>query len=248
MKFIKIILLVISISISFIFISCEKEDLGYTIKDPPPLTSSSSAASYYEISYELNGGSFSSNVKTQYASDEEYTLPKPSKRDFLFIGWMDEDGNIQKDVTIPAGSFGNKKYSAVWDIFEYKYRDDGTAIVIKYSFPRNKAFIEIPEKVSFNGVEYIVTELGESLFEGTGELIVNGYFGSSSFTVDIPKTITKIDTNAFKDCTDVSIVVKDLSSKELKAFADNMIINEGNSHVADVIKCLRPAIGWSIYA
>ena len=56
--------------------------------------------------------------------------------------------------------------------------------------------IEIPSKVTIDGVEYTVTEIGENAFYSTQG-------GTDITSVRYPNSITKIGANAFKGCTNL---------------------------------------------
>lgn len=48
----------------------------------------------------------------KYTTDKNTTLPKPTLDGYVFVGWSDGEGDIYKNV--PAGTIGNKTYSANW--------------------------------------------------------------------------------------------------------------------------------------
>lgn len=77
-------------------------------------------ANVYTISYTLNGGEWAGQrIPTQYTvADLPLVIPKPYKTDNEFAGWTGSNGSTyQKDVTIPAGSTGNKTYTAHWTAY-----------------------------------------------------------------------------------------------------------------------------------
>lgn len=68
----------------------------------------------YSITYNLNDGSISDG-KSFYTSEDGYTLPTPTKAGNVFLGWTGDNGDTPElTVTIPAGSTGNKTYTANW--------------------------------------------------------------------------------------------------------------------------------------
>ena len=74
-------------------------------------------AGRYSITYDLDGGEWSSVVgKTSYTSrDEDYTIPAVSKPGYSFDGWTGSNGSTkQASVTLSTGSVGNKSYTANW--------------------------------------------------------------------------------------------------------------------------------------
>jgi len=76
----------------------------------------------YTINYEPNGGIISGNNYTLYSIESEsIVLINPTKIGYKFVGWTGTD-LIEKtmNVTIPTGSYGNRTYTANWEIIRYK--------------------------------------------------------------------------------------------------------------------------------
>ena len=72
-------------------------------------------ASEYRISCDANGGTVGSYPTTYTIESGKITLPTPTKANYTFAGWTGSNGTTpQKTVTIPAGSTGNKSYTANW--------------------------------------------------------------------------------------------------------------------------------------
>ncbi len=206
----------------------------------------------YLITYELFNGVSEQELKNTYTVEDTFTLPKPTKDGYVFLGWSDGvSSNVYQDVTIQKGTIGNKNYVAVWSMFSYSY--SGTnATVVSYAYSNSRDKVVIPKSVNYNGVNYTVTEIGTSVFSGMGdklakkEIVINGK-AATRFSVEIPNTLKKIGINAFSDCDDVSIDVILESGVDLYTWADSLEVAEGNDDVVDVIKGRRPAIGWSVY-
>ena len=73
----------------------------------------------YSITYNnLNGAT--TNNPVSYTADNEITLNNPSRTGYTFAGWSGTgiDG-LSTNVTIPAGSFGDREYTANWSLIEY---------------------------------------------------------------------------------------------------------------------------------
>ncbi len=70
----------------------------------------------YTIDYITNGGALDGSEKTTYkASDADYTLPIPTREDFVFKGWYeDEFFDGDKVEVLSSGSTGDKTYYAKW--------------------------------------------------------------------------------------------------------------------------------------
>ena len=67
----------------------------------------------YTITYELNGGS-ASNPATYTVESDAITLTNPTKNGYVFTGWIEDINGTSKNVTIPAGSTGDRSYTAKW--------------------------------------------------------------------------------------------------------------------------------------
>ena len=78
----------------------------------------------YSINYNLAGGSWNGTKgKTSYTYiDKKYTLPKPVKTGYTFVGWKDAEGNAV--TNIPQGSIGHKKFTAKWKPITYTIQYD----------------------------------------------------------------------------------------------------------------------------
>lgn len=212
----------------------------------------------YLVTYDLAGGTTSQTLKSIYTVDDTFTLPVPTKDGYYFLGWCEEgsEKNYQS-MTVQKGTTGNKKFVAKWTEFSYSFNGEN-ATVTNYKFLNTRPRVKIPTVVNYNGVDYTVTEIGASVFEGMGAIIKNKQLYAynskgqlvvqTKFEVDIPITLKKIGTNAFNNCNDVCIrVALGNSGIDLWEWADTISISEGNKDVLDVIKGRRPAIGWSIY-
>lgn len=69
----------------------------------------------YEITYDLNGGSFSDEVETTYTDGSKYAIPTPTRNGFEFTGWREvlENGSLSSyEVTY----LNNRNYAlkATW--------------------------------------------------------------------------------------------------------------------------------------
>ncbi|MGN1227790.1 MAG: InlB B-repeat-containing protein, partial [Christensenellales bacterium] len=105
---------------------------GYLTKDTPTITITmpsdnvelyaSSKLHYYTISYELNGGTYSGEMRTSYSiEDNSFTISiVPTKSGYSFTGWRGTNiDTTAKTITINKGSTGDRSYSAVWNIVDY---------------------------------------------------------------------------------------------------------------------------------
>ncbi len=197
----------------------------------------------YSLNLTVNG---KTEVR-EYTIVDEVTLPTPSVTGFVFMGWKEYgSSSVYQNVVITKGTTGTKSYTAVLSRFEYSFDfATKTATVVRYVKTASVTSVVIPTSVNSNGVDYSVTTIGSSVFENMGNYIVEKNL--SKFSVEIPKTLTTINQNAFKNCIDVEIKVILDRGVDTTTWANSLVVASGNDHVVDVIKGLRPAIGWSIY-
>lgn len=72
----------------------------------------------FHISYELNGGNVS-NLKTNYTVEEEFSLPIPIKKGYLFAGWTGTDLISPTKIVIIKNDIGDRNYVANWSTDSY---------------------------------------------------------------------------------------------------------------------------------
>ena len=80
----------------------------------------------YSITYDLNGGTASSNPTSYTVESAAITLNEPTKAGYVFTGWSGTDlvGEDNLTVTIPAGSTGDRSYTAHWSLNTYSITYD----------------------------------------------------------------------------------------------------------------------------
>ena len=114
-------------------------------------------------------------------------------------GWSDGDN-----------SYGFDKTGKPVQLFEYKLDEEGNATITAYT--GNATVVNIPETID----GHKVIAIGKSAFEG-----------QKIYSVDIPDSITDIQSKAFKNCTNLNNI--NLSSNLLylkaEAFANTAITN-----------------------
>ncbi|MBP5366712.1 MAG: BspA family leucine-rich repeat surface protein [Bacteroidales bacterium] len=96
----------------------------------------------YTITYDLNGGALSGSLNpTSYTYESEtFTLNNPNRSGYTFTGWSGTPntgltGNDNMTVTIPKGSYGDRKYTANWEKTQEAYvllSDDGETLTFYY--------------------------------------------------------------------------------------------------------------------
>ena len=72
----------------------------------------------YTITYDLDGGTAEGNPASYTVESGAITLAEPAKPGYTFTGWSgtDLEGADNLDVTIPAGSTGDRSYTAHWQV------------------------------------------------------------------------------------------------------------------------------------
>ncbi len=98
--------------------------------------------STYTITYNLNGGTnHSSNPATYTMNSPAITLQAPTKDNNSFLGWTGSNGAVnQTSVTIPAGSTGDKTYTANWQVLGKNCYKDFDGCPEGYSWQTNGCF------------------------------------------------------------------------------------------------------------
>ena len=114
-----------------------------------------------------------------------------------------------------------EKYDANGPIC-YKFNKNGTATLLKH-MDSSVTSVTIPSKVTYQGIDYTVTTIGEGVF--------------SDFTflesVSIPDTVTEIEKSAFSGCTALTSITIPSSVKSIGDYAfsscaiKNIVIPEG---------------------
>ena len=99
------------------------------------------------------------------------------------------DGTVIDTNTVKA----KVEDTFVIDNVQYHVLDNGTtAEVSKYL--GDDSSLTIPSSISYNGITYEITKIGESAFENHTELV----------SISLPNSITIIGKKAFKGCTSLS--------------------------------------------
>lgn len=131
----------------------------------------------YRIEYDLAGGRVSGKNPDSYTSDTEtFALVSPEKEGYRFIGWTGTDyAEPVKDVQIPKGSSGDKRFTAHY-IRCYTVRFDLSCVVsgvVKYvSVPGLSVFSEGEGSNERHSVPAMVADTGTRLdFLSDGKVI-----------------------------------------------------------------------------
>ncbi|MBQ7104525.1 MAG: InlB B-repeat-containing protein [Bacilli bacterium] len=140
----------------------------------------------YSISYDLNGGVLTGNIIDSFtASTNTFSLPKPEKKGYTFLGWyQNADLTGNKITEVKKGTRENKKYYASWEVATYniKYNLNGgnvnAPLPVTYNINSNTMTIPNPIKE-----HYIFTGWKESNSISTIKnlTIKKGSYGNKEF-------------------------------------------------------------------
>lgn len=110
----------------------------------------------YGISYTLNGGTNSGQNPGTYDIETAVTLHAPTYQGHTFTGWTGSNGTTpQTEVTIPAGSTGDRNFVAHWRDNNYTVvYDDGTDDPTTGSVSPKSATYPENFSVAANGFDY----------------------------------------------------------------------------------------------
>lgn len=226
----------------------------------------------YNIEYNLDGGE-ADGLVTEYTSENgDIVLPTPYKDGHDFIGWKTSDGAIIENVTIPAGSTGNRKYEALWfknrddNGFIYELREDVVVIIgFDKAIDTSTDYVDdiyIPSE--YNG--YKVAAIGARAFAEFGVKFNKATYVNSKgatcyyrdghdvkgFTkIYVSTSINQIGAYAFEGCYGMKIQLYSSNggSSEPRAWEQTGVTYEaGNLPARDCIWGFRPALGWSRYS
>jgi uncharacterized repeat protein (TIGR02543 family) len=75
----------------------------------------------YAIGYDLAGGTPGAEHATTYTSEDAVSLVPPTRPGYTFLGWTGEGTTTPTpSVTVPAGSTGDRSYTAHWRVTPYR--------------------------------------------------------------------------------------------------------------------------------
>jgi len=152
----------------------------------------------YNLTFNLDGGSFESDVPSTYTFLDEVKIPNPSKEGDNFIGWTGlglEEPTL--DLVIPKGSMGNKEYTAKWSslFLRYELNSNEKSYTVYGDNYDSYECIELIIPAYYNGLP--VTNIGDSAFYMCGSLV----------SITIPGSVTSIGSRAFYSCSNLTNIV-----------------------------------------
>ena len=168
----------------------------------------------YSITYDLNGGTVSGNPDFYTVESAAITLNQPTRIGYTFTGWSGTNltGEDNLTVTIPAGSIGNRSYTAHWSLNTYSIAydlDGGTAFGNPDSYTVESAAITLNEPAKAG---YVFTGWSGTDLVGEDNLTVTipaGSTGDRRYTAHWdfnPAIIAALDPTPNADFLDVSRV------------------------------------------
>ena len=160
---------------------------------------------YFKINYELNGGTNNENNADSFTIDDnEVILFNPKRDDKEFAGWKYNGEFIDKVDSLIINSGREITLEAVWSNYTYKIEEDniGNKYICIIGCDDSAQKIIIPNTINIDGENIPIKEIASFAFEHNNNLV----------SITIPRNVTKIGTNAFNGCTNLTIYCE-LSSK-----------------------------------
>lgn len=159
--------------------------------DAPPATTPSPTPTptptptpVYTISYELSGGLATENPTSYTSKYAAFTLKNPSREGYTFAGWTGTDiTGSSTEVTISAGSTGNRSYIATWTpkSFNLTYDLAGGTVSgnpASYTVESGNFTLKNPTRSGYNFTGWMGTDISGS----SGSVTVNtGSTGDRSY-------------------------------------------------------------------
>ena len=139
----------------------------------------------YTIGYDLAGGSVATPNPTAYTIESSaITLNNPTKTGYTFAGWTGTDLDAATtEVTIAAGSTGNRSYTATWTPTVYNIKltlDGGTAVnPTTYTILSEDITLDNPTKTGYTFKGWKLNGEGEAQMTVT---ITTGSTGDVAYT------------------------------------------------------------------
>ncbi len=167
----------------------------------------------WKISYNLDGGN-AYNLTEYHKDGEAIILNSPKKAGYTFVGWSGTDiDGVAEEVTIPAGSYGDRTYTAHWEAYgkiTYKMVGDNVSNPSEYSF-RDKTFtLNNPTRDGYTFIGWTGTDLTGMTMTVT---IPTGSHGDRDYTANWKGNEYTITLDANGGKVDSSTISVSYSSK-----------------------------------
>ena len=141
----------------------------------------------YSITYDLNGGTASGNPTSYTVESATITLNQPTKTGYTFTGWSGTDlvGEDNLTVTIPAGSTGDRSYTAHWSLNTYSITYDLNGGTVSgnpdfYTVESAAITLNPPTRTGYTFIGWSGTDLSGS--DNLTVTIPTGSIGNRSYT------------------------------------------------------------------
>ena len=126
----------------------------------------------YTVTYNLNGGTVSTENRTSFTKYDTFTLNNPSKRGYTFSGWTGSNGTTpETTVTVSTGTRENLSYEANWteDRYTITYNLDGgnAEDPREYTVNSNDITLNNPTKTGYTFTGWTGTDLTEKTMDVT---------------------------------------------------------------------------------
>ena len=144
----------------------------------------------YSIRYDLNGGSLSNLVNDYNIDTPTFSLGSPVKKGYTFIGWSGTDiDGMSMNVSIEAGSTGNRTYLANYEANEYKitydYKYDGLKEEETVLFDDNYLLKEpTREGYHFDGWYYSNQKVESGAWSIDGDITLEAHWSVLTFNIN----------------------------------------------------------------
>ena len=183
----------------------------------------------FKIFYDLDGGSLPMG-KTNPTSfpnpnNAEIILNEPEKEDYFFAGWTGANLTVPtKNVTIPVGATGNRKYTATWVTKTYvELSADGKTLTFKSGVPPNgiaynlNTGTNMPAWRTSNNRSTVTNVVFEESFKDARPTTCYGWFDGFSNLTDI-SGLEYLNTENVREMTGMFYNCSGLTTLDLSNF------------------------------
>ena len=122
---------------------------------------------YYNLSYNLDGGSDPDNPEDYPEDTLTFTLNNPTRTGYEFLGWTGSNGDTpSKNVKIEKGTTGDKTYTANWKLSTYNitYDLDGGSVEKEnpstYQLSNDMLVLNNPKKEGYKFLGWTTSDTG----------------------------------------------------------------------------------------
>ena len=164
----------------------------------------------YKLTYVVDGAEYKS-LEVEYGTTITPEA-EPTKEGYTFSGWSEIPETMPAhDVTV-TGTFVENEKEKTFDVDGIIYAITSENTVTLISGEGAQGDYEIPQTVTFDGVTYTVTAIGDSAFKDNKDIT----------QLNIPDNIELIGANAFDGCSRLQTIYIGIGVREIgsKAFAN----------------------------